>query len=82
MNNLTLIDNNGNRIECECKYVERFMNVPGGAKEVVLRFEDSKTAKEVFDFVWVKAMGRQITWGKKNKEEASRPTEVSPSPRS
>jgi hypothetical protein len=65
--------------------VQRFTNVPGAANQVVLTFEDSQTAKEVLHFVWVKAMGRQITWlkkGEKNKEEASRPAEVSPSPRS
>jgi hypothetical protein len=46
----------------------------------VLTFEDGQMAKEVFHFVWGKAMDRPMPWLKdeKNKEEASRWTEVSP----
>jgi hypothetical protein len=81
--NLTLVDKNGNRIECECTFAQRFTSLPGGANQVVLTFEDSQMAKEVFHFVWGKAMDRPMPWLKdeKNKEEASRPAEVSPSPR-
>ena len=83
MNNLTLVDKNGNRIECECTWVQRFTGIPGGAYQVVLTFDDSQTAKEVFHFVWNKAMDRPLSWLKDEKnKEASRPAEVSPSPRS
>jgi hypothetical protein len=77
MNNLTLVDKNGNRIECECTWVQRFTSRPGGSKRVVLTFEDSQTAKDVFSFVWEKAMGRQIDWRKGTKRTKGR---VSPSP--
>jgi hypothetical protein len=82
--NLTPVDKNRNRIECECTFAQRFTNKPGGANRVVLTFEDTQMAKEVFHFVWGKAMGRPMSWLKdeKNKEEAGRPAEVSPSPRS
>ena len=56
----------------------------GGANQVVLTFEDGQLAKEVFQFVWGKALSRPMPWLKdeKKNEEASRPAEVSPSPRS
>ena len=79
--NLTLVDKNGNRIECECTWVQRFTGIPGGAYQVVLTFDDSQTAKEVFHFVWNKAMDRPLSWLKDEKnKEASRPAEVSLSP--
>ena len=82
--NLMLVDKNGNRIESKCTFAQRFTSLPGGANQVVLTFEDSQNAKEVFHFVWGKALGRPMSWLKreKNKEEASRLAEVSPSPRS
>jgi ABC-type uncharacterized transport system substrate-binding protein len=54
-----------------------------GNSEVVLTFEDSQMAKDVFHFVWGKAMDRPMPWLKDEKsKEASRPAEVTPSPRS
>ena len=78
--NLTLVDESGNRIECECTFAQRFTSLPGGANQVVLTFEDGQMAKEVFHFVWGKVMDRPMPWLKDEKnKEASRPAEVSPS---
>jgi hypothetical protein len=79
--NLTLVDKHGNRIECECTFAQRFTSLPGGSKQVVLTFEDSQTAKEVFYFVWVKAMGRRISWSnwlkdQQRTKETSRPAQL------
>ena len=43
--NLTLVDKNGNRIECECTFAQRFTSLPGGANQVVLTFEDGQMGR-------------------------------------
>jgi hypothetical protein len=40
--NLTPVDKNGNRIEGECTFAQRFTSLPGGANQVVLTFEDGQ----------------------------------------
>jgi hypothetical protein len=55
------------------KWATKFTSVPGGADRVVLTFEDGHMAKEVFHFVWSKALSRPMPWLKdEKKEEASR----------
>jgi hypothetical protein len=59
---LTLIDENGNRLVCECTFAQRFSNREGEANKVVLWFEDAEKAMELFHFVWCKVLNREASW--------------------
>jgi hypothetical protein len=70
--NMTLVteDRDGLSIKCRLVHSRRHPDDPQTCKEVILTFETSKEAMEVFQFTWCDVLKMEAPWLKRKRVRA------------
>jgi len=73
MSKMTLVDDQGRKLDCNVDWVQRFVgdNVTDTLRpqRVLLHFRSKSESEDVFEFVWEKVMKHKCYWRKGKKKK-------------